>query len=191
MSKNIEIEIQVQIENVKELLAFLKKSARFTGQSRLVDTYFTPPHRNFLTIRPVNEWLRLRKSGSRSWLNYKNWHREKDGRTHYCDEYETVLENVAQAENIFGVLNFKPIVVVDKTRRTWHYKNFEIALDNIKGLGNFVEIEFKGKPTKKPAQVTKSMITFLKKFNPGEIKRNYVGYPFQLLFPKEVKYEVF
>jgi len=24
----------------------------------------------------------------------------------------------------------------------------------------------------------------------GEIKRNYVGYPFQLLFPDEVKYDV-
>jgi hypothetical protein len=33
------------------------------------------------------------------------------------------------------------------------------------------------------------MVEWLRQFNPGRISRNYVGYPFQLLFPKEVEYE--
>jgi len=33
------------------------------------------------------------------------------------------------------------------------------------------------------------MIKFLKNIGCGKIKRNYVGYPFQLLFPSEVKLE--
>jgi len=33
------------------------------------------------------------------------------------------------------------------------------------------------------------MIEFLKKHNCGRIERNYVGYPFKLLFPSKVKHE--
>lgn len=86
----------------------------------------------------------------------------------------------------------KPVVVVHKVRKIWNHKDYEIALDNIKGLGNFVEIEYKGKNVKKkPAQITEEMIKFLKRLNVGEVTRNYGGYPFQLLFPNEVTYEKF
>ncbi len=33
------------------------------------------------------------------------------------------------------------------------------------------------------------MIEFLKSHNIGKIERNYLGYPFQLLFPDEVEWE--
>lgn len=34
------------------------------------------------------------------------------------------------------------------------------------------------------------MVDFLKQVGCGKIIRNYVGYPFLMLFPSEVKYEV-
>ena len=93
-------------------------------------------------------------------------------------------------KKILEVLNFKSIVKVDKLRKTWTYKNYEIATDSVKGLGDFVEIEYIGKDEKvDPKKITEEMINFLKSVGCGQIKRNYVGYPFQLLFPKEVKYE--
>ena len=97
-----------------------------------------------------------------------------------------------QVEKIFNSLEINPIVIVDKTRKIYKYKDYEISIDSIKSLGNFVEIEYKGKhTTKSPAKITDEMIKFLKDLNCGKISRNYVGYPFQMLFPKEVKYETF
>ncbi len=189
--KSIEIEIQVQIENSKGLAAFLKEKASFVGESHQIDSYYSPAHRDFTSVRPIKEWLRLRNSSGKYSINYKNWHFDKKGHSHYCDEYETPIQSLEQLENIFTALNMKPIVVVDKMRKIWNFKDYEIALDTIKGLGDFVEVEYKGKNNQNPKKITDEMINFLKKFNVGEISRNYVGYPFQLLFPDEVKYEKF
>ena len=187
---NTEIEIQVNIENSKSLIEFLKKNAEFKSEKHQIDEYFSPVHRDFVGVRPVNEWLRLRDSSGKYFINYKNWHREKDGKSYHCDEYETKIEDLNQLKKILEVLNFKPLVKVDKIRKVWVYKNYEISVDSVKGLGGFVEIEYIGKNEKAdPKKITEEMIKFLKNLGCREIKRNYVGYPFQLLFPGEVKYE--
>jgi adenylate cyclase class 2 len=187
---NKEIEIQVQIEKSKGLKLFLRTKAKLVGEEHQTDKYFSPKDHDFLKVRPVVEWLRLRNSSGKHSINYKNWHYDKDGRSHYCDEYETLVESPKQIENIFASLDIKPITIVDKVRKIYLYKDFEVSIDAIKGLGDFVEIEFKGKLGKrKPAEITKEMIKFLKYLNCGKIQRNYVGYPFQLLFPKEVSTE--
>lgn len=187
---DVEIEIQVNIENSEPLLNFLEGNANFKKESHQIDEYFSPAHRDFVGIRPVAEWLRLRDSSGKYSINYKNWHFDDEGKSHHCDEYETKIEDVTQLRKILDVLNFKPLVTVDKKRKVWTYKNYEIAVDSVKGLGDFVEIEYIGKEESvEPRKVTVEMINFLKDIGVGEIKRNYVGYPFQLLFPEEVKYE--
>ena len=186
---NIEIEIQVKIENSKPLIGFLEKNADFRSEKHQIDEYFSPAHRNFIETRPVKEWLRLRDSGGQYLISYKNWHYDESGKGHYCDEHETKTEDLAQIKKILEVLNFKSIVKVDKLRKTWIYKNYEIAMDSVKELGDFIEIEYIGKEEKvDPKKITEEMVNFLKDVGCGKIKRS-VGYPFQLLFPEEVKYE--
>ncbi len=188
--ENVEIEIQVKIENSQPLLALLEKNADFNGEKQQKDEYFSPANRSFIEVRPIKEWLRLRNSGGKFSLNYKNWHYDEDGKSNYCDEYETEIGDLVQLKKILGTLNFKPLVQVDKLRRIWTYKDYEIAVDSVKGLGDFVEIEYIGKDKEiEPKKVTEEMVEFLKKAGCGKIKRNYVGYPFQLLFPEEVKFE--
>ncbi len=187
---NIEIEIQVNIENSKPLIEFLGKKGQFKAEKRQMDEYFSPAHRNFIEIRPIKEWLRLRDSNGKYSVNYKNWHFDENGKSHYCDEYEAKIEDLAQVKKILDALNFKSLVKVDKVRKTWEYKDYEIDLDSIKGLGDFVEIEYIGKDERvNPEKITAEMMNFLKDLGCGRIKRNYVGYPFQLLFPDEVKFE--
>ena len=185
-----EIEIQVQIENSSKLISFLEKQAKFIGEQHQIDTYFTPSHRDFTSVRPILEWLRLRKSGKKYSINYKKWHYEKDGRSHFCDEYESEVTDFKQLKNIFGALNLKKLVTVDKIRKIWIYEDYEISVDSIKGLGDFVEVEYKGSLAKvKPATIVREMSEFLKRFDPGKISRNYQGYAFMLLFPNEVETE--
>ncbi|MFA5644562.1 MAG: class IV adenylate cyclase [Patescibacteria group bacterium] len=188
---NIEIEIQVNIENSQPLNDFLETKGIFKGEVHQIDEYFSPGHKDFLSVRPVNEWLRLRNAdGNFSW-NYKNWYFTEKGESHYCDEFETGIEDIEKAKKILEVLNFKSLVVVEKLRKIWQYQDYEIAIDSIKGLGDFVEIEYIGKDSKvEPEEVTKEMILFLQNIGVGKITRNHVGYPFMMLFPDEVEYDV-
>jgi len=189
---NIEIEIQVNIENVQPLLSFLETEGTFKHEIRQVDEYFSPAHDDFLALRPVSRWLRIRQTEKGNSLNYKNWYFDEAGKSsNYCDEFETKIEDVAATKKILEALNFKNIVIVDKTRKIWEFEDFEIAIDSVKDLGNFVEIEYIGKDENiDPKKVTKEMITFLKSLEVGKITRNHVGYPFLMLFPDEVEYEI-
>ena len=123
-------------------------------------------------------------------ITYKNWHHDKDGKSRYCDEYETKIDNLEQMKLIFKSLDLKQIATVDKQRAKFSHGEYEISIDRVKDLGDFVEIEYKGKKEVNNAKkITDEMISFLKKNNVGKIYRNYVGYPFQILFPNEAELE--
>jgi len=188
--KDIEIEIQVKIEKSAPLVAFLKERATFKSEKRQVDEYFSPAHRDFLAARPVKEWLRLRDASGDFSITYKNWHYDDAGKSHYADECESKIESLETCRKIFEALNFKSLIVVEKVRKTWDYETYEIALDSVTGLGDFVEVEYKGgEENVDPKQITDGMVAFLKERSVGKIERNYVGYPFLLLFGKEAKWE--
>ena len=190
-NSNIEIEIQVNIKNTKPLIEFLEKNGNFQSEKHQVDEYFSPAYRDFFGVRPVKEWLRLRAADEKYSINYKNWYFDENGKSHYCDEFETKIESIEQVKKILSALNFKFVVMVDKLRKIWTYKDYEVAIDSVRSLGDFVEIEYIGKDEKAdPKKITGEMINFLKKIDCGKITRNYVGYPFLMLFPKEVKYEI-
>ncbi len=144
-----------------------------------------------MATRPVSEWFRLRDAEGNFSINYKKWHFDTKGKGQYCDEIETTVGNVEQAKKIVMALDFKSIAKVDKVRKTWTYKDYEVGIDSVKILGDFVEIDYIGKDENiDPDKVTKEMVGFLKKMGCGKITRNYVGYPFLILFPDEVTYEV-
>lgn len=184
---NIEIEIKVKIEQTESLVKFLEKHAVFQSENRQLDEYFTPAHRNFIEAKPVKEWLRLRESDGKFSVNYKDWHFDAKGRSSYCDEIETSVGDVEQLRKIFSALNFISMTKVDEIRKTWIYEDYEISIDSVAGLGDFVEVEYIGTDAKiDPEKVLSGMVDFLKGIGCGKIVRDYVGYPFLLLFPDDV-----
>ena len=178
----MEIEIKVKVENINNLKNFLEKEAekKYTNQQK--DQYYSPSHRDFTSVSPIVEWFRLRDSEGKFSINYKNWHHEEDGRTHYCDEYETKIEDIESLRKILLVLDFKFLIEVDKIRSVWMYEDYEISVDSVKELGDFIEIEYKGNTENViPSEITEEMINFLNEINCGEIKRDFKGYPYLLL----------
>ena len=179
--KNIEVEIQVNVENIKPLLQFLKKKAKFLSQEREIDQYYSPTHRNFTAKNPVSEWLRLRETKGKYTINYKHWHRDQDGKTNHCDEYQSGITDIEQMKNILKVLDFQPMVLVDKIRKKYLFEHYEICIDQVKGLEEAVEIEYKGEADQTPTEITKEMVRFLRDLGVGKIKRTYQGYAYLLL----------
>jgi len=141
---NIEVELKYRVKDEKKLNKWLEKNAKKIFEKRQVDKYYTPAHRYFFEEKYPREFLRIRDSGGHFSITYKYFHKtEIEGEYSHCDEYETDLEDGNQMEKIFKVLDLKLLVIVDKTRTTYHYKDFEIEIDDVKDVGHICEIEVK------------------------------------------------
>jgi len=83
-------------------------------------------------------------------------------------------------------LDFKKIVIVDKQREYWDCGDFEVAVDDVKGLGYFVEVEAKSS-FENTIQARQGCIKFLSKLemtvNEDDLIK--VGYPVMLLESKD------
>ncbi len=190
-SHNREIEIKVKVEKSEPLLVFLQSQATLKGEASQRDEYYSPEQNGFLSVRPVKQWLRLRETDRGASLNYKDWQFDDQGKSQFCTEYETKIEQAEPLRLMLKALHYRPIVVVDKVRKTYTYKDYEIAIDRVKDLGEFVEIEYCGQDANiDPKVVTDDMVQFLKEVGCGRLMRDYVGYPFLLLFPNESQQEV-
>jgi len=143
--KNIEIELKFPLYNSGEV----KKELNAIAQIEKVDDYqkdiyYVPAHKNFFEEKPVSNRLRLRESQKWYSLDFKHYHNTSDVTSSICDEFAVKLDNIESFKEIFKRLDFKELIVVDKTRNTWRYKDVEIAIDEVKELWIFIELEASG-----------------------------------------------
>lgn len=83
--------------------------------------------------------LRLRKIGDKTLLTYKERLRNDSDMKHRI-EHETTVADVDEMENIIGRLGYKLSVVYEKHRKTWHFHDVEVVLDELP-FGLYMEIE--------------------------------------------------
>lgn len=103
------------------------------------DLYYNAPDRDF---RQTDEALRLRRvSGSRkeTLLTYKG--PKEDVPVKSRPEYETGITDAQTARSILSSLRFSPAGAVTKERRTFLRPPITACLDQVTGLGSFLELE--------------------------------------------------
>ena len=109
-----------------------------------VDQYFAHPCRDFAR---TDEALRIRQVGDRNYLTYKG--PKIDAATKTRREIELPVHDgqaVADAwRQMLEALGFTPVARVRKQRRKgilqWQQATVEIALDDVAGVGQFIELE--------------------------------------------------
>lgn len=75
------------------------------------------------------------------------------------------------------LLGFKDFTLVDKKRKVYTYKNFEIVVDAVKGLGEFTEIELTDSDGSVPIkQEFQRIYDFLKQIGFKQIRSQQRGY---------------
>jgi len=142
---NIEVEIKVKTDRLDELKIKLSKVGRLVKSIRQIDEYYIPCQRDFFARKPYPiEWLRIRTNPDKVIFEYdRSICKRADGLQEYAEEYETEISNPDEFRNILRFLDFKHITTVDKQREYWDCGDFEVALDVVRGLGSFIEIEAK------------------------------------------------
>jgi adenylate cyclase, class 2 len=108
------------------------------------DTYLSHPARDFAR---TDEALRVRRVGPAGFLTYKGPRVDLTTKTRL--ELELPLGDGEEAATRFTrlltLLGFAPVADVRKRRRTarvsWGDRSIEVCLDEVEGLGTFVELE--------------------------------------------------
>ena len=113
--------------------------AVFIAEVSEKDTYFNHPNRDFAA---TDEALRIRVADEQSFLTYKG--RKIDAKSKTREEIEVVVSDADSANLILLRLGFKPVAEVSKIRKRYKIDKFEICLDDVEGVGTFVEVETKG-----------------------------------------------
>jgi adenylate cyclase, class 2 len=141
----IEVEKKFTAPDVEALKAKLRElGAKPSEPTHQVDAYYNAPHRDFLAPKAISEWLRIRTEARGSSINYKRWFPLDEIVKSHADEYESKVDDVEAIRRLLQVLDFQPLVTVDKTREEWKLPNVEVVFDHVIHAGDFVEFEFKG-----------------------------------------------
>jgi len=177
-----EVEIKYPIQNPEEIKARLAElGAKSLSTNELQeDTYYVPAHRDFLEPRIVSEWLRIRRTGTKCSINYKLWLPVGAEIATHCDEYESQVNDPEAVEKIFAALDMREIARVHKVRSTWQIDDIEIALDTVKGLGTFIELEAKS-DSEDIEKIHTHLQDALQKLAAKTLPQDHRGYPYQLL----------
>ena len=185
---NKEVEVKIKIENFDDIKKKVSTCGRLIKSIRQIDEYYIPFHRDFFAQKPrPTEWLRIRTNPDRVVFEYaKSINKKPNGEQEYAEEYETEISNPKEFRKILKFLDFKKVITVDKNREYWDCGRFEVALDKVKGLGSFIEVEAKNDFFKNNIEAKIECINFLKKLGVKNVEKNHIkkGYPVLLLEKK-------
>ncbi len=139
-----EIEVKARVPDREKLLAaFAGKGIELSSSQKEVDTLFsvTPDFYEEYGkgIPPAVGLTRVReKSNGEVTVTYK----KRGGGVHLDKvEYEVVVSDATTAKQLFEAIGLIPILTMDKTRQKAHLGEYEVCLDEVAGLGTFIEIE--------------------------------------------------
>ncbi len=146
----IEVELKFPVESLDAVRAAVRQAEiELSHVSHQSDEYFDNPLRNFAEKDLA---LRIRTAHNRYWLTFKGPNRDKSdtNAAKMRSEVELELPDEQAAENMKLILlgaGFCSAAVVHKNRETYELRpadiagRIEICLDEVSGLGSFVELE--------------------------------------------------
>lgn len=132
----IEVEIKVEAphEEVEDRLQ--KVGAESHGEHVQHDVYYSAPHRDF---EETDEALRTRAEDGDVYVTYKG--PKLDGETKSRREIDLEVGNLDLADDLLKALGFEEFGRVRKHRTKYVYGDHVVVLDDVEGLGEYVEVE--------------------------------------------------
>ena len=134
-----EVEIRAKVNNFDDIKVKLKElGARFIKTKNQIDRVFG--HEVFLDenhlIVEGGLSARVRQTNGKNLLEFKEIVRMGGGL-----EIKSEVDETEDALKFLEKLNFEEAFTVSKLRETYKHEDFEICLDKVEKLGNFIEIE--------------------------------------------------
>jgi len=136
----LEIEIKAVLADPGSMQELLRQLGAVAGPIlRETDYYYQHPSRDF---GQTNEALRLRMTNGQCRVTYKG--PRLPGQAKIRFEAETDIGDYAVMHVVLEKLGFRQVGVVEKKRDVFHLEGATICLDEVVGLGNYIELEKMG-----------------------------------------------
>ena len=137
----IEVEVKAKINDFETIKKRLEKiNALKTREEYQKDIYFNSPIKDFAKS---DEALRIReisiKNEVKTVITYKGPKVDSSSKTR--EEIELVIDEPKKISKLFENLGFKKGNIVVKNREFYQLNEYIICLDDVKGLGPYMEIE--------------------------------------------------
>jgi predicted adenylyl cyclase CyaB len=136
------------------------------------DQVFLDNKTEYEKFHPGTVVARIRTQGKSNILNIKKHiTNELD-----CIEEEVEIANPIEMGKILNLVGFEKKIEVEKDRCSSRYENYTILIDEVKYLGNFIEIEYLNNTEKEGAVIQENLTLLLERL--GIEKRDIitVGY---------------
>ncbi len=157
---SIEVEAKAYCEDLLEIEERIKGlGAEFVSELEQVDTYFNHPTRDFAQ---TDEALRIRRAGEKATFTYKG--PKIDSQTKTREELKVELSDGDAMRDVLLKLGFSEVGVVKKLRKKYQVGEFKVCLDEVEGLGSFVELEVEV-PSGDQDEIARSRDDILKTMN--------------------------
>ena len=181
-----EIEIKLKVDNLEELEKKLADKGLVISKeinqhdivySRIDDTHeYTESYEGCIIVR-------IRNQNGVSILNLK---KQLSGEMDNL-EYETKVEDGEAMHRILLTLGWKPEVEVKKVRKKGKLGGYEICLDRVEQLGDFVELEKMTDDNADPEKIRDELFKELEKFGLTKDQEETKGYDTQIYLLKNKK----
>lgn len=139
-----EIEILVEVKDDIDTVKNKLKDFEYVGLNHTIDEYYYDPLRDDLKPDNNNQLancLRLRAKNDNYYVTYKNDVFEGE-KWLYSNEYETKIESIEMMKEVFERLGLKKFLEIDNNKEIYKTDKYEIALEDVKDLGIFLEVEY-------------------------------------------------
>lgn len=133
-----EVEVKYRIRDTEALLIALKaRDIVLSAPVRQDDQAYAPEGWSYSDSKLRISFVRLRTVDGRHTFTLK---RPAENALS-CDEYETTVADREQMNSAILAMGYRPTVRIAKVRRTAALPEFELCVDEVTGLGTFLELE--------------------------------------------------
>ena len=135
MDREVEVKVRLS-ENTRDIL---EKKFSFSVSVVQKDTVFTDPKtaEKYDQSKLGAVFARIRNSGGKIIFTVK---KPQTGELD-CIEKETAIENPEQMKDAIEMMGYVEAVKIEKTRRLAKHEVYTLSLDEVVGLGSFLEVE--------------------------------------------------
>ncbi|RLE46065.1 MAG: class IV adenylate cyclase [Candidatus Methanomethylicota archaeon] len=144
----MEVEVKFRMKN--GVAEKVRAIAEFVIRKEEVDLYFSSPIKDF---KETDEALRLRRDIEGITITYKG--PKIDSETKSREEIKLKVDSFEKAVQLLEKLGFKPVREVRKIREIYKFGDAIICLDDVDGLGKYIEIEIESNSIEAKSEIFK------------------------------------
>ncbi|WP_332450915.1 class IV adenylate cyclase [Methanoculleus sp.] len=134
----LEVEAKFAAPDISRIRARLnQQEVRMTRRQQERDVYYNAPHRDF---GETDEALRVRYDDTGVTVTYKG-PKVRVGSAKAREEFNLAVASGETLDAILSRLGFRPTATVSKAREFYEMGEVTVTLDDVEGLGTFIEIE--------------------------------------------------